>query len=72
MQTGASVFVMQYLTLVLMSHMLVAYALALFQLGMLLQVFLGHRIFNEPHLFRRLMASLVMVLGSLIVLQVRH
>lgn len=70
--TGVSVFVMQYLTLVLMSHMLVAYALALFQLGMLLQVFLGHRIFNEPHLFRRLMASLVMVLGSLIVLQVRH
>ena len=67
---GVTVFVMQYLTLVLMSQMLIAYTLALFQLGMLLQVFLGHRIFNEPHLARRLVASLVMVLGSLLVLQV--
>ncbi|MEC4749269.1 EamA family transporter [Methylomicrobium sp. Wu6] len=67
---GLTVFVMQYLTLVLLSQMLIAYTLALFQLGMLLQVFLGHRIFNEPHLVRRLIGSLVMVLGSLLVLQV--
>ncbi|WP_374089497.1 EamA family transporter [Methylomicrobium lacus] len=69
--TGLTVFVMQYLTLVLMSQMLIAYAVALFQLGMLLQVFLGHRIFNEPHLLRRLIGSLVMVAGSVLVLQVR-
>jgi drug/metabolite transporter (DMT)-like permease len=68
--TGLTVFVMQYLTLVLLSQMLIAYALALFQLGMLLQVFLGYRIFNEPHVIRRLMASLVMIAGSLLVLQV--
>jgi drug/metabolite transporter (DMT)-like permease len=67
---GLTVFVMQYLTLVLLSQMLIAYALALFQLGMLLQVFLGYRIFNEPDLLRRLMASLVMIAGSLLVLQV--
>jgi hypothetical protein len=36
----------------------------------LLQVFLGHKIFNEPHLVRRLAASLVMVVGSVRVLQV--
>jgi drug/metabolite transporter (DMT)-like permease len=66
---GVTVFVMQYLTLVLMSRMLIAYSLALFQLGMLLQVFLGYRIFNEPHLLRRLVASLVMVVGSVVVLQ---
>lgn len=68
---GVTVFVMQYLTLVLMSQMLIAYTLALFQLGMLVQVCLGYRIFNEPHLARRLIASLVMVAGSLLVLQVR-
>jgi len=67
---GLTVFVMQYLTLVLMAQMLIAYAVALFQLGMLLQVFLGHRIFNEPHLVRRLIGSLVMVVGSVMVLQV--
>ncbi|WAK02306.1 DMT family transporter [Methylobacter sp. YRD-M1] len=66
---GMTVFVMQYLTLVLLSQMLIAYALALFQLGMLLQVFLGYKIFNEPDLLRRLMASLVMIAGSLLVLQ---
>lgn len=67
---GVTVFVMQYLTLVLMSQMLIAYTLALFQLGMLVQVFLGYRIFNEPHLVRRLIASLVMVAGSVLVLRV--
>jgi uncharacterized membrane protein len=67
---GVTVFGMQFLTLVLLSKTLIAYTLALFQLGMLLQVFLGHHIFNEPHLLRRLLASLMMVAGSLLVLQV--
>ncbi|ROH84072.1 EamA/RhaT family transporter [Pseudomethylobacillus aquaticus] len=65
---GVTVFVMQYCTLVLLSQMLVAYALALFQMGMLLQVLLGYRIFREPHVIRRLLASLVMIAGSLLVL----
>jgi drug/metabolite transporter (DMT)-like permease len=68
---GTAVFVMQYLTLVLMAQMLIAYTLALFQLGMLFQVFLGYRIFNEPHFVRRLAAGLVMVAGSVMVLLVR-
>jgi drug/metabolite transporter (DMT)-like permease len=68
---GVTVFAMQYLTLVLMSQMLIAYTLALFQLGMVIQVFLGHRVFNEPHLIRRLIASLVMVAGSVMVLEGR-
>ena len=65
---GLMVFGMQYLTLALLSIMQIAYALALFQLGMLLQVFLGHKIFKEGHLLRRLMACCVMVAGSLMVL----
>lgn len=65
---GATVFIMQYLTLVLLSKMLVAYTLALFQIGMLLQVFLGHKIFQEDHLLRRILVSGVMVAGSVLVL----
>ena len=65
---GAAVFIMQYLTLVLLAHMLVAYALALFQLGMLLQVFVGYKLFREPDVLRRLLASAVMAAGSLVVL----
>lgn len=65
---GVMVFAMQYLTLVLLAHMLVAYALALFQLGMMLQVLIGYRLFNEKNIRRKLLASLVMMLGSLLVL----
>ncbi|MDZ4099403.1 MAG: EamA family transporter, partial [Methylophilaceae bacterium] len=46
---GGMVFIMQYFTLVLLSTMLVAYALALFQLAMVLQVFVGRNVFQEKH-----------------------
>lgn len=48
--------------------MMIAYTLALFQLSMVLQVFLGYRIFKEGHFMRRMSACLVMVAGSLLVL----
>lgn len=65
---GAMIFIMQYFTLVLLSTMLVAYALALFQLAMVLQVFVGRHVFQEKHFLRRLMASLVMFAGSCMVI----
>lgn len=65
---GCLIFLMQYMTMLVFSQLLVAYSLALFQLSMVLQVFLGYRIFNEKHIFRRLAACLVMVGGSLMVL----
>ncbi|EMR11977.1 hypothetical protein MPL1_12823 [Methylophaga lonarensis MPL] len=40
----------------------------MFQLSMVLQVFLGARIFREAHFRSRMMACLVMVMGSLLVL----
>lgn len=43
-------------------------ALALFQLSGILQVFLGWRLFREPHLGWRLLASLVMAVGATMVL----
>lgn len=66
---GILIFLMQYMTMIVFSKLLVAYSLALFQLGMVLQVFLGYRIFNEKHILRRLGACLVMVAGSLLVLK---
>lgn len=65
---GILVFMMQYLTLVLLSRMLVVYTLALFQLGMVFQVFLGYRFFQEQHFSRRLFVCLVMMIGSVLVL----
>lgn len=66
---GSLVFLMQYTSIVVLSQLLVAYTLALFQLGMVLQIFLGYRFFNEKHIKRRLIASLVMIAGSLLVLK---
>lgn len=68
---GIMVFVMQYCTLLLLSKMLVAYALALFQLGMIIQVFVGHQVFNEKHIPRKLLACLVMMSGSILVLMTK-
>lgn len=66
---GSLIFLMQYMTMIVFSQLLIAYSLALFQLAMVLQVFLGYRIFNEKHIMRRLAASMVMIAGSLLVLK---
>ena len=51
-----------------LSHMPVGYALALFQLSILLSVVLGHRFFNELHLFKKLMGATIMVIGSALII----
>lgn len=65
---GVMVFLMQYFTLVLLSKMLIAYALALFQLGMVIQVLIGYKVFNEKDIGKKLVASIVMMAGSVMVL----
>ncbi len=66
---GLSMFIMQYMTMLVLSEFFIAYSLALFQLGMVLQVFLGWHIFKEKHFLRRLGASVIMVAGSLLIIQ---
>lgn len=65
---AAVFFGMQWLTLKVFQHTLLAYSFAFFQLGMVLQVILGRWLFQEPQFGRRLVACLVMSLGALLVL----
>lgn len=65
---GLMIFLMQYMTMIVFSQFIIAYALALFQLNMVLQVVLGYHVFKEQHFKQRLLASSIMVLGSLIVI----
>ena len=65
---GILIFLMQYMTMLVFAQLYVAYSLALFQLSMVLQVFLGYRLFQEKHIARRLGACAVMIAGSLLVL----
>ena len=43
------------------------YALALFQLSTLVTVYLGHRYFAEGNIRRRLLGSLIMVTGAVLI-----
>ena len=59
---------MQYSTNYVFSKMNVAYALALFQLSTILSVFLGVNIFKEKGLARKVIASLIMITGAVIII----
>lgn len=59
---------MQACTIGLFARMPVGYALALFQIGSLVSVILGHRLFGEAHLVRRLAAASIMVLGACVII----
>ncbi len=59
---------MQLLTLQAFALMNVAYVLALFQLSGLLNVVLGWRLFNEENILRRALASVIMLVGAVLLL----
>jgi drug/metabolite transporter (DMT)-like permease len=61
---AATMIAMQWLTILVFQAMHVGYALALFQLGSLLSVYLGHRLFGEIDFFRRLIAATIMFIGA--------
>lgn len=63
-----SVFLMQYSTNFVFSKMNVSYALALFQLSVILSVFLGVNIFKEKELKRKMTISCIMILGAVIII----
>jgi drug/metabolite transporter (DMT)-like permease len=58
---------MQLTTLLTFGKLQVGYALALFQLSTLLSVLLGYRYFQERHIRKRLLGSLVMVTGAVLI-----
>lgn len=61
-------FLMQWITVRIFQTTLLAYSFAFFQLGMIIQVFVGKYFFHEPHFGRRLLACVVMTFGSLLIL----
>ena len=63
-----SVFLMQYSTNFVFSKINVAYALALFQLSVILSVFLGANVFKEKNIKRKAIASIIMIIGAVIII----
>ena len=62
------VCIMQYSTNFVFARMNVSSALALFQLSTLFSVYLGANIFKEQHFIRKFLASVIMVIGAVIII----
>ena len=59
---------MQLTTNFVFKHMVVGYALALFQLSTLVNLWFGYRFFHETDIKKKLVGTLIMLAGSVIVL----
>ena len=58
----------QYTSNYVFDHMEVGYALALFQLSTIVSIFLGYRIFKEENITKKLIGSVIMVAGSVMII----
>lgn len=65
---AVAMLAMQACTIALFARMPVGYALALFQIGSLVSVIIGHRLFGEAQLVRRLVAASIMVAGACVII----
>ena len=64
----ACVGTMQFTTNYTFDHMPVGYALSLFQLSIIVSVILGHRIFKEMGIRKKLIGSAIMIIGSIVII----
>lgn len=68
----ACIGLMQFTTNYVFDHMQVGYALSLFQLSILISVLLGHRLFGEQHIKKKLLGSAIMIIGSVIIIIMKN
>ena len=59
---------MQLTTNYVFDHMSVGYALALFQLSTIISVLLGHRVFKEQQIAKKMIGAAIMIAGSVIII----
>ncbi|MGB8194966.1 MAG: EamA family transporter [Chitinophagaceae bacterium] len=60
--------IMQITTNYAFQHMPVGYALSLFQLSTIVSVLLGHKIFREKDIQKKLIGSVIMIAGSVVII----
>lgn len=63
-----SIGTMQITTVYAFKHMQVGYALSLFQLSIIASVLLGYRVFREEDIMKKLLGSVIMIIGSVIII----
>ena len=63
---------MQFTTNYTFKHMPVGYALSLFQLSIIISVVLGHKIFKEEDIRKKLIGSTIMIAGSIVIILLKN
>ncbi|WP_018616789.1 EamA family transporter [Segetibacter koreensis] len=63
---------MQFTTNYTFAHMPVGYALSLFQLSTIVSVILGHRLFEEQDIRKKLFGSAIMIAGSIAIILLKN
>lgn len=64
--------IMTFATAYVFKYMNVGYALSLFQLSIILNVILGYKLFKEKHLLKKLLGSLIIIVGSVMIILLGH
>lgn len=64
----ACIGLMQYTTNYVFQYMVVGYALALFQLSVILSVLFGYTIFKETDIRKKMLGSVIMIAGSVVII----
>lgn len=59
--------IMQFTTNYLFARMNVAYALSIFQLSTIVSIILGQRFFAEKDIFKKILGSLIMIAGTILI-----
>jgi drug/metabolite transporter (DMT)-like permease len=59
---------MQFTTNYTFNHISIGYALSLFQLSVIISVFLGYRFFKEADIYKKLFGSAIMIAGSVLII----
>ena len=63
---------MTIMTAFVFKHINVGYALSLFQLSIIVNVILGYKLFKEKNLIKKLIGSLIILIGSATILIYGH
>ena len=63
---------MQFTTNYTFAHIPVGYALSLFQLSTIVSVILGHRLFEEQDIRKKLVGSAIMIAGSIVIILLKN
>jgi drug/metabolite transporter (DMT)-like permease len=63
---------MQFTTTYVFDHMPVGYALSFFQLSTIISVLLGYRVFKEQDIRKKLLGSVIMIAGSIVIILLKN